>query len=74
MRLGTLSSTRPIAAATVGSVVADGSKMKARSFRAPSPLMSPPTIGLNGEPAVARTTVETFSQAPIALVIAALTE
>ena len=41
-------------AATAGSAAVAGLKMKARSLRAPSPLMSALTIGVNGEPDVSR--------------------
>src|SRR5207244_3490824 len=43
-----------IAAATAVSAAVAGSKTKARSFRAPSPLMSDPAIGVNGTPEVSR--------------------
>src|SRR3954447_24277888 len=42
--------SRCIATATLVSVVAPGSKMNARSLRAPSALMSDATIGVNGAP------------------------
>src|SRR4051812_15128052 len=42
--------SRCIATATLVSVVAPGSKMNARSLRAPSALMSEATIGVNGAP------------------------
>src|SRR5690348_9423441 len=53
-RDGALARSVCIADATAGSLAVLGSKMNARSLRAPSPLMSPPTIGVNGAPEVRR--------------------
>jgi hypothetical protein len=50
MRAALLSMRRRIAFATPVSAVAEGSKMNARSLRAPSALTSDATIGVNGEP------------------------
>jgi hypothetical protein len=41
-------------AATSASTASAGSKTNARSLRAPSPLTSPPTIGVKGEPETKR--------------------
>src|SRR5690606_16339574 len=49
-RSGTLSSSRAMPFATAVSGALFGSKMNARSLYAPSPLTSPRTIGVNGEP------------------------
>ena len=42
--------------ACASGVPVPGAKMKARSFRRPSPFTSPPTIGVNGVPEVSRPT------------------
>src|SRR5437867_6267161 len=51
---GAVASSARIAVATEGSVAVAGSNTNARSLRAPSPLMSEPTSGVNGAPEVSR--------------------
>ena len=53
-----------IAWATLVSAVVAGSNTKARSLRAPSPLISDPTVGVNGVPDVRRP-MAVISMAPV---------
>ncbi len=49
---GAVASSACMPCAIAVSAVSTGSKIKARSFLAPSPLMSDPTMGVNGAPEV----------------------
>ena len=58
---GTVASRDWMPLATAGSLALTGSNTNARSLRAPSPLMSEPTSGVNGAPELSRPIVVTSS-------------